>query len=88
MIIKNLTKTIFLTSEVQVTFTQSWTTFTKTPIPYHFDLKCHIQIESNASGFAIIGVLNQLTFNHVINQVMSDQMILTYLNQYLSLKIV
>ena len=38
--------------------------FTKTPILRHFDLECNIRIETNASGYAIRGVLSQLTSNH------------------------
>ena len=35
--------------------------FLKAPILYHFDPDCHIRIETDASGYAIGGVLNQLT---------------------------
>ena len=35
--------------------------FLKAPILHHFDPKCHIRIETDASGYAIGGVLSQLT---------------------------
>ena len=35
--------------------------FVKAPILYHFDLKCYIQIETDVLGYAIGGVLSQLT---------------------------
>ena len=34
--------------------------FTKAPILWHFDPKCHILIETNISGYAIGGMLSQL----------------------------
>ena len=34
--------------------------FTKTPILWHFDPECHIVIKTDASGYAISGVLSQL----------------------------
>ncbi len=35
--------------------------FTKTPILRHFDLECHIRIETDVSGYVIGGVLSQIT---------------------------
>ena len=35
--------------------------FTKAPILYHFHPEYHIRIETNASGYAIGGVLTQLS---------------------------
>ena len=35
--------------------------FIKVPILHHFDPECHIQIETDASGYAIGGVLSKLT---------------------------
>ena len=39
--------------------------FTKAPILRHFDPECHIRIETDASGYAIGGVLSQLTSDHL-----------------------
>ena len=39
--------------------------FTKAPILQHFDPECHIRIETDASGYAIGGVLSQLTSDHL-----------------------
>ena len=39
--------------------------FTEAPILQHFDPECHIRIETNASGYAIGGVLSQLTSDHL-----------------------
>ena len=36
-------------------------TFNEAPILQHFDPKCHIRIETDVSGYAIGGVLSQLT---------------------------
>ena len=40
-------------------------TLTKAPILQHLDLKDHIQIETNVSGYAIGRVLSQLNFDWV-----------------------
>ena len=39
--------------------------FTKALILQHFDLECHIRIETNTLGYARQGVLNQLTSDHL-----------------------
>ena len=39
--------------------------FTEAPILRHFDPECHIRIETDASGYAIEGVLSQLTSDHL-----------------------
>ena len=39
--------------------------FIKAPILRHFDPECHIRIETDASGYAIGGVLSQLTSDHL-----------------------
>ena len=39
--------------------------FTEAPILRHFDPKCHIRIETDASGYAVGGVLSQLTSDHL-----------------------
>ena len=59
---KNLNgATSYLTPNARQTFTQLRQAFTEASILRHFDPKCHIQIETNASGYAIGGVLSQLT---------------------------
>ena len=55
----------FLTPEARSAFNLLRQAFTKAPILRHFDLECHIQIETDVSGYAIGGVLSQLTFNQV-----------------------
>ena len=62
-------KPTFLTSGAREAFNQLRQVFTKAPILRHFDLECHIQIETDAAGYAIGGVLSQLTSD----QVTSDQ---------------
>ena len=50
----------FLTPDARITFNCLRLAFTKAPILWHFDLECHIQIETNTSNYAISDVLNQL----------------------------
>ena len=52
----------FLTSEARSAFNRLWLAFTKAPILWYFDPECHIWIETDASGYAINGVLSQLVF--------------------------
>ena len=54
-------KPTFLTLDARKAFNQLRQAFTKAPILQHFDPECHIRIETNASGYAIGGVLSQLT---------------------------
>ena len=59
---KNLNgATIYLTPDARRAFTQLRQAFTKAPILQHFDPEYHIQIETDASGYAISDVLSQLT---------------------------
>ena len=51
----------FLTPGAKLAFTKLRQAFLKAPILYHFDLERHIRIETDASGYAIGGVLSQLT---------------------------
>ena len=51
----------FLTPDAKTTFNHLRLAFTKAPILQYFDLKCHIWIEIDALGYAIGGVLSQLT---------------------------
>ena len=55
----------FLTPDAKKAFTQLRQAFIKAPILRHFDLECHIRIETDASSYAIGGVLSQLTSNHL-----------------------
>ena len=52
----------FLTPEARAAFNHLWLAFTKTPILWHFDPECHIRIKTDASSYAIGGVLSQLAF--------------------------
>ena len=59
---KNLNRAMsYLTPNNRRAFTQLRKTFTKAPILQHFDLKCHIRIETDELGYAIGGALSQLT---------------------------
>ena len=51
----------FLTADARQAFTQLRQAFTEAPILSHFDPERHIRIETDASGYAIGGVLSQLT---------------------------
>ena len=51
----------FLTSGARKAFTELRQAFIKAPILYHFDPERHIRVETDASGYAIGGVLSQLT---------------------------
>ena len=63
---KNLNGAIgYLTPNARQTFIQLRQTFTKALILWHFDPKCHIQIETDALGYAIDKVLNQVTLDNL-----------------------
>ena len=51
----------FLTPDARRAFTQLRQAFTKAPILRHFDLERYIRIETDTSGYAIVGVLSQMT---------------------------
>ena len=51
----------FLTPKARLAFTQLRQTFVKAPILHHFDLESHIRIETDVSGYAIGGILSQLS---------------------------
>ena len=55
----------YLTHNGKRAFTQLRQAFTKAPIFQHFDPECHIRIETDASGYAIGGVLSQLTLDNL-----------------------
>ena len=50
----------FLTPKARSAFNRLWLAFNKAQILWHFDLKCHIQIKTDALGYTIGSVLNQL----------------------------
>ena len=51
----------FLTPGAKLAFTKFRQAFLKAPILHHFDPERHIRIETDVSGYAIGGVLSQLT---------------------------
>ena len=53
----------FLTSDTKKTSNHLWLAFIKALILRYFDLESHIQIETNASSYAIGGVLSQLNLD-------------------------
>ena len=53
----------FLTSNAKKAFNHLRLVFIKALILRHFDLESHIRIETNASGYAIDGVLSQLNLH-------------------------
>ena len=53
----------FLISGAKLTFTKLGEAFIKALILDHFDLDCHIWIETDILGYAIGGLLIQLTLN-------------------------
>ena len=55
----------YQTPKAKVAFIQLKKAFTKAPILWHFDPECHIRIETDASSYAIGGVLSQLTLNNL-----------------------
>ena len=55
----------YLTPDARRAFTQLKQAFTKVPILRHFNPECHIQIQTDASGYAIVGVLSQLTLDNL-----------------------
>ena len=56
---------IFLIPSAKEVFNQLRQAFTKALILQHFNLEYYIRIETNALGYAIRKVLNQLTFDHL-----------------------
>ena len=51
----------FLTTEAKLAFLRLRQAFTEAPILHHFDPERYIRIETDASGYAIGGILSQLT---------------------------
>ena len=55
----------YLTLDAKKAFNYLWHVFTKALILQHFDLECHIRVETNASGHAISRILSQLTLHNL-----------------------
>ena len=68
----------FLTPKARSAFNRLRLSFTKAPILWHFDPECHIWIETDASGYAIGGVLSQLASGTSPDRVVTK----TYLGQW------
>ena len=62
---KNLNRASYLTLKARLAFIQLKKAFTKAPILRHFDLECYIWIKTNVSGYAISGVLCQLSLKNL-----------------------
>ena len=63
---KNLNRaTGYLTPKARLVLNKLRKLFTKAPIFQHFDLEYYIRIETDTSGYAISGVLSQLTWNNL-----------------------
>ena len=59
------TESGFLISRARIVFIELRQAFIKAPILHHFDSKRHIRVETDASGYAIDGVLSQLTSDNL-----------------------
>ena len=55
----------FLNTDVRRTFTKLRQAFIEAPILNHFDLEHYIQIETDALGYAMGGILSQLTSDNL-----------------------
>ena len=53
----------FLTPRAKLAFTKLRQAFLKALILHHFDPEFHVRIETDALGYAISGVLSQLTLD-------------------------
>ena len=68
MFVPNITtigKLEFLTFHAKKAFNQLRLAFLYDLVFQYFDLKCHIRTETDASGYAISGVLSQLTSDNL-----------------------
>ena len=61
----------FLTPKARSAFNRLRLVFTKAPIFWHFDPECHIQIETDAWGYAIGDVLSQLASGNSLDGVVT-----------------
>jgi len=48
------------TDDAETVFRRLHKAFTTAPILWHFDPSLHIRVETDASGYAVAGILNQL----------------------------
>lgn len=64
LLAESSSKAGFFTPRVKLVFVKFRQLFIKTPILYHFDLKCHIWFETDVSNYDIDKVLSQLTLDH------------------------
>ena len=55
----------FLIPGARLAFMELRQAFLKAPIFHHFDLECHIRIETDVSSYAIGGVFSQLTLDNL-----------------------
>lgn len=62
-----MSETDIFTLEAKKAFIYLRITFTKVPIFWHFNLECPICMETDASGYAISGVLNQMTLDQLFS---------------------
>ena len=63
---KNLGQSgLFFIANTKKTFTKLRQAFIEALILNHFDLECHIQIETDASSYVIGGIFSQLTFDYL-----------------------
>ena len=84
----NLEEPKFLISKAKEAFNRLRQAFNKALIFQHFDPECHIRIETDVSGYAIKGVLSQLTSNQVISDKASGLNVDWHLVAYFSRKII
>ena len=61
--VKKSLETDFLTFRAKKAFSYIQKAFIKALIFRDFDLKCHIQIKTDTSGYAIVGVLSQMVLD-------------------------
>ena len=61
----NADATRYFTPKARKAFIQLRPAFTEAPILQHFDPECYIRIKTDASSYAIGGVLSQLNFDWV-----------------------
>ena len=61
---KTVRSSDFLTSGAKLAFTELRQTFIKAPILHHSDPERHIGVETDASSYAISGILSQLTLDN------------------------
>ena len=55
----------FFISKARLAFTQIKQAFVEALILYLFNIECHIQIETHASGYTIDEILSQLTLDNL-----------------------